>query len=39
MGSGDFNQEIESVINWGGEEVRENPMGDEEAKGGKTHWR
>ena len=41
VGSGEFKQEIEGAINWGGEEVRENPMGDEEAKGGKTHkrWR
>ena len=39
VGNGEFKQEIEGAINWGGEEVRENPMGDEEAKGGKTHGR
>jgi hypothetical protein len=30
---------VEGAINWGGEEVKENLMGDEEAKGGKTHGR
>jgi hypothetical protein len=36
VGSGEFKYEIEGAINWEGEEVRENPMGDEEAKGGKN---
>jgi hypothetical protein len=31
-------QSIGEMKRWGDEEVRENPMGDEEAKGGKNPW-
>ncbi len=32
VGSGEFKQEIDGAINWGGEEVRDNPIGDEEVR-------
>jgi hypothetical protein len=32
VGNGELKWEIEGAINWGDEEVREKPMGDEEVR-------